>query len=96
MICLAASGAFAREGHHGSSSAKTRSAKHSKTSRSKTASSKRKAGGKSSRAQTADKKLRGTGDIDVSSSIWKDIPPEELPVDDDDDDGASVVDEPTP
>jgi hypothetical protein len=89
MICVAASGAFAREAdsHHSSSASKARSSKHSKSARSKGSSSKRKSTAKGGRSRSAEKKtkgLRDTGDIDVSDTVWKDLPPEELPASDPD------------
>jgi hypothetical protein len=79
------------EAHESSSSAKARTAKHSRTTHAKNVTAKRKASGKTTRARTADKKLRDTGDIDVNGTAWKDLPPVELPTNDDEDSG----DEPT-
>jgi hypothetical protein len=94
MVCLAASSALAREtgGQRGTGSSKAKSAKHSKVARSKSSAAKRKASAKSARARTVkEKKLRSTGDIDVSSTIWQNIPAEELPASEGDD--ADIDDE---
>lgn len=88
MICIAATNTSARESEGHRSSAKSGASKHSKAARSKGSSSKRKSAAKSSRSRAAEKKanrLRDTGDIDVSNTVWKDLPPEELPVSDADD-----------
>jgi hypothetical protein len=86
MICVAATGALARESH-GSSSSKSHSSKHSKSARSKSPTTKRKSSA-AKKAATAHRKaarLRDTGDIDVSTGVGQDLPPEELPVSEADD-----------
>ncbi len=90
MLCLAASSTFARErdSEASSSESKTRSSRHGKTTSPKSSASKRKAKSKASRSRTQKKAaarhkptghFSGSGDIDVSGAVWKDLPPEELP-----------------
>ncbi|MBA2742807.1 MAG: hypothetical protein H0U43_00570, partial [Chthoniobacterales bacterium] len=79
------------DGSRSDSESKPRSSKQGKTTRSKSSSTKKKsASTKSKKSRRASEKkltarakqssqLRDTGDIDVSGTVWEDLPPEDLP-----------------
>ncbi|MBA3882537.1 MAG: hypothetical protein H0X73_07430 [Chthoniobacterales bacterium] len=103
IVCLAATSTLARDPEKSSRSASTtRSSKGAKISGSKSSASKRKAKAKASRARAEKKaaarqkesptQLPETGDIDVSGTFWKDLPPEELPSNE----GEEADEEPLP
>lgn len=89
MLCLAANSTPARES---GSETKPRSSRQGKTTRSKSSSTKKKsavAKSKKSRRATEKKstvrakqsgQLRDTGDIDVGGAVWENLPPEDLPI----------------
>ena len=91
MLCLAATSTLAREsGSTRSSTTKSKTSRQSKTSRTKSATAKRKASAATRRAAAKKKatsskskqvaQARNTGEIDVRGTHWDDLPPEELPV----------------